>query len=92
MDDLTNQKKRLKIQSWRRGMKEMDLILGKFIDKNIDTLTHDEIANYERLLLQDDQLIFSWFCKYERIPLEFTSLVSKISASIEHIASIKHIK
>ena len=85
MGDLTNQKKRLKIQSWRRGMKEMDLILGKFIDKNLDTLTHDEIANYERLLLQDDQLIFSWFCKYEKIPVEFTSVVAKISESIEQI-------
>ena len=85
MDDLTNQKKRLKIQSWRRGMKEMDLILGKFIDKNLDALTNDEIASYERLLLQDDQLIFSWFCKYEKIPVEFTSLVAKISKSIEQI-------
>jgi antitoxin CptB len=85
VDDLTNQKKRLKIQSWRRGMKEMDLILGKFIDKNLDTLTHDEIASYERLLLQDDQLIFSWFCKYKKIPVEFTSVVAKISESIEQI-------
>ena len=85
MDDLTNQKKRLKIQSWRRGMKEMDLILGKFIDKNLDTLTQDEISSYERLLLQDDQLIFSWFCKYEKVPLEFTSMVAKISESIEQI-------
>ena len=66
-------------------MKEMDLILGKFIDKNIDTLTHDEIANYERLLLQDDQLIFSWFCKYEKIPVEFARMVAKISESIEQI-------
>ena len=85
MDDLTNQKKRLKIQSWRRGMKEMDLILGKFIDKNLDELTHDEITSYERLLLQDDQLIFSWFCKYEKIPVEFASMVAKISESIEQI-------
>jgi len=83
MDDLTNQKKRLKIQSWRRGMKEMDLILGKFIDKNLDTLTQDEISSYERLLLQDDQLIFSWFCKYEKIPEEFTTVVTKISEYIE---------
>ena len=85
MENLTNQKKRLKIQSWRRGMKEMDLILGKFIDKNLDALTNDEIASYERLLLQDDQLIFSWFCKYEKIPVEFTSVVAKISESIEQI-------
>ena len=82
MEDFTNQKKRLKIQSWRRGMKEMDLILGNFIDKNIDTLTHDEIADYERLLLQDDQLIFAWFCKSEKIPLEFISVVSKILDSM----------
>ena len=61
----------------------MDLILGKFIDKNLDTLTQDEISSYERLLLQDDQLIFSWFCKYEKIPEEFTTVVTKISEYIE---------
>ena len=82
MEDFANQKKRLKIQSWRRGMKEMDLILGNFIDKNIETLTHDEIADYERLLLQDDQLIFAWFCKSEKTPVEFISVVSKILDSM----------
>ena len=76
-------KKRLKIQSWRRGMKEMDLILGRFIDSNIDRLSPNEIADYERLLLQDDQVLFSWFSKEDAVPVELSSIFVKISNFIK---------
>ena len=76
-------RKRLKIQSWRRGMKEMDLILGNFIDKNFHVLNSDEISNYELLLLQDDQVIFSWFSKQVDIPQEFSNIIDKISTFIK---------
>ncbi len=35
---------------WHRGMREMDLILGRFADAEIGALTGDEIDQYERLL------------------------------------------
>ena len=71
--------KRLKMRSWRRGMKEMDIILGKFIDHSIDFLTDDEIKSYENLLNNDDQMIFSWILNKEQIPEEFNDIVKKIS-------------
>ena len=83
MDDNTRVMKRLKIQSWRRGMKEMDLILGSFFDKNMQLLNSEEISNYESLLLQDDQVVFSWFSKQETVPLEFVDMVAKIAKFIE---------
>ena len=58
--------KRLKMRSWRRGMKEMDIILGKFIDHSIDFLTDNEIESYENLLNNDDQTIFSWILNKEQ--------------------------
>ena len=83
MDTKMNVKKRLKIQSWRRGMKEMDLILGSYIDNNIHILNPNEIADYERLLLQDDQLLFSWFSNEEAVPAELYGIFSKISNFIK---------
>ena len=74
--------KRLKIQSWRRGMKEMDLIFGQFADENLDLLNIDEIASFERLLLQDDQVIFSWFSDLQQVPKEFSNIIKKICVCI----------
>lgn len=83
MDCKITVRKRLKIQSWRRGMKEMDLILGSFIDQNFHLLSSSEIANYEQLLLQDDQEVFSWFSKQGTVPNEFGDLITKIAKFIE---------
>ena len=71
--------KRLKIRSWRRGMKEMDIILGKFIDQEIQTMDDNEITAYENLLNNDDQTIFSWILNKEKIPEEFIDIIKKIS-------------
>ena len=83
MDNKVNLLKRLKIQSWRRGMKEMDLILGRFIDKNSHLLSPSEILSYDHLLLQDDQLIFSWFSGQKIVPREFRGIIEKISACVD---------
>ena len=71
--------KRLKMRSWRRGMKEMDIILGKFIDHSIDFLTDNEMQSYENLLNNDDQTIFSWIFNKEQTPEEFNDIIKKIS-------------
>ncbi|MBT8458197.1 MAG: succinate dehydrogenase assembly factor 2, partial [Boseongicola sp.] len=35
--------KRLKIRSWRRGMREMDMLLGPFSDGPLAGLSEDEL-------------------------------------------------
>ena len=83
MSNTNNIIKRLKIQSWRRGMKEMDLILGNFIDNNSHLFTSDDISKYDLLLLEDDQEIFSWFSNQVEVPKDFKDIISKIANSIE---------
>ena len=82
MDIREKTKKRLKIQSWRRGMKEVDLILGGFIDDFVHLLSDAEIDCYERLLLQDDQIIFGWISKKYSPPDEFHFIIEKIYQSV----------
>lgn len=52
--------KRLRMRSWRRGMKEMDLILGPFSDSELETLNPQDMDLYEILLNENDQDLYPW--------------------------------
>ncbi|MDE0842069.1 MAG: succinate dehydrogenase assembly factor 2 [Porticoccaceae bacterium] len=47
----------------RRGMLELDLLLGPFVDKHFDALGKDDKLRFEVLLEQEDQTLFEWFLK-----------------------------
>ena len=49
-EKLDARRKKLLFRSWHRGMREMDLVLGQFADREMASLTDDEIDQYERLL------------------------------------------
>jgi antitoxin CptB len=59
-DGLDARRKRLLFRSWHRGMREMDLVLGRFADAQIAKLSDGELDDYERLLELPDQQFFSW--------------------------------
>ena len=56
-----NRLKRLHMRSWRRGIKEMDLILGSFADSSLKNLNSDQLELYESLLVENDQDLYPWF-------------------------------
>ena len=76
--------KRLSIRSWRRGTKELDLILGQFSDKNLYKLKKSELNLYERFLSNDDYLIYNWLFGKEDSPKMFKSLVKRIQDGMHH--------
>ena len=71
-------RKRLLIRSWRRGTKELDLILGQFSDKNLNKLKMPELNLYEQFLSNDDYLIYNWLFSKEDSPKIFKSLIKQI--------------
>ena len=75
-------RKKLSIRSWRRGTKELDLILGRFSDENIAKLEFSELDLYEQLLSYDDHFIYSWLFEKEESPKIFKILVEKIQESM----------
>ena len=52
--------KRLRMRSWRRGTKEMDLILGPFSDGPLAALPPRDVDAYEALLEEQDQDLYLW--------------------------------
>ena len=52
--------RRLKMRSWRRGMKEMDLILGHYADGPLNDLSGPELDAYEVVMDENDQDLYLW--------------------------------
>ena len=61
MNKINSLKKKIKYRSEYRGIKEMDLLLGKFVDKYINTFNYDELINLYEILKMDDDIIFKWY-------------------------------
>ena len=73
------QLKRLRLRSWRRGTKEMDLILGRFADRRLADLGAADRQLYDALLSENDQDLYAWVAGREAPPERFAALVSLIA-------------
>jgi antitoxin CptB len=56
---LADRRKRLLFRCWHRGTREMDLILGRFADAEIASLTEDELSELERLIEVPDPDLYA---------------------------------
>lgn len=71
--------KRLKIRAWRRGIKEMDLILGPYADSNLATMTDTEVTEFDALLKENDQDLYQWVSGQATPPAHFATLITRLA-------------
>jgi len=77
--DLDQRRRRNLIRSWRRGIREMDLVLGGFADAHIAKLTEAELDTYESLLEVADVTLLNWITGAEDVPADHnTELFARI--------------
>lgn len=79
--------KRLMMRSWRRGTKEMDLILGRFADSALQSLAPGDLDLYERLLEKNDQELYAWVSGRAHAPAALGGLVAQIARFTETTAA-----
>ncbi|MGZ9409996.1 MAG: succinate dehydrogenase assembly factor 2, partial [Methylocystis sp.] len=48
-EGLDLRRRRLLVRAWRRGTRELDLIMGRFLDQAIGTMSEAEVDEFERL-------------------------------------------
>jgi antitoxin CptB len=58
-DGLDIRRKRLLFRCWHRGTREMDLILGRFADAEIESLSDSELDELERLIEVPDPDLYA---------------------------------
>lgn len=66
-----DRKKRLTFRAWRRGFREADIIMGRFADERLETLSTAELDEFERLLDAPDQEVYAWICGRAQTPKNF---------------------
>ena len=84
-DDLDTRRRAIKIRAWRRGMREMDILIGNFVDARLAELSAGDVADLERLLDVEDQKAFSWLCDTQEPEAGFdTPLLRQIKQFHSH--------
>lgn len=64
-------------------MRELDLLLEKFLATDFDALDDAELAALERLLDEPDQDILAWISAARKPPLELDGIVSRIRRCVD---------
>lgn len=74
--------KRLHMRSWRRGTKEMDLILGRWADSRLSGMDAEDLELYDALLAENDQDLYRWVTGAEPAPDRFAALLDRICLEV----------
>jgi antitoxin CptB len=72
---LDERRRRLLFRAWRRGMREMDLIVGRFADAHIDKFDATELDQFEQLIEVPNAELYAWIVGNEAVPRERDSQV-----------------
>jgi len=67
-DNIAIKRKQLIFRSWHRGMREIDLMLGRFADAHVPQFDAGQLAAYDRLLKNSDPDIYNWITGQEPVP------------------------
>jgi antitoxin CptB len=65
----------------RRGMKELDILLTRYIDERFSTASPQEQEAFEGLLEIQDPVIFAYCLGQERPPEHLAVLIERITAN-----------
>ena len=69
--DLDPRRRRLLYRAWHRGIREMDLVMGRFADAEIGNFTDSELDQFEHLVDAQDHDVFSWVSETVPLPAEY---------------------
>jgi len=69
----------LQMRAWRRGTKEMDLILGPYADARLAGLSPDRLSLLDRLMAENDQDLYRWLTGQAEPPALLTGLLAEIA-------------
>ena len=73
-------KKQIIYRSTHRGTKEMDLLLGNFVKKNINIFNDSELKDLDNLLQIEDEILHKWYFEENSkklLPINKVSLLLK---------------
>lgn len=87
--DLDERRRKILFRSWHRGIREMDLLMGRFADAEIGVLTDDELDQFEALIEVPDRDLFRWLTDEAETPSNYdTPLFRRLKGFHTHSGPI----
>ena len=68
---LDARRRRILFRAWRRGLREMDLVMGQFADAQLPAMSEAELDEFERLLDAPDPSVLAWITGEEPVPAPY---------------------
>lgn len=65
----------------RRGMKELDILLTRYVDERYGAASAEEQQAFQRLLEAQDPVIYAYCLGQERPPEHLAALIERITAN-----------
>ena len=80
-DRLDVRRRKLLFRAWRRGVREMDLIVGRFADVHIDKFDAKDLDDFERLIEAGNAELYAWVVGTESAPAHYdTAVLAELKA------------
>jgi len=87
--DLDPRRRRVLFRAWHRGIREMDLIMGRFAEANLKEMADADLDDFELLIEAPDHDLFSWICGSETVPANYdTAIFRAVKSFHTHDAPI----
>lgn len=74
--------KRLRLRAWHRGIKEMDLILGGWADRNLTDADDATLDAFENVMAEADHDLYQWVSGQAEPPAELAVMLGRIGADM----------
>ena len=74
-EGLDVRRRKLLFRAWRRGVREMDLIVGRFADVYIGSLDEPALDDFERLIEAPNAELYAWVSGATDIPADYDTAV-----------------
>ena len=88
--DTDDRRKKLKFRAWRRGFREIDLILGAFADRHLQGMDAASLDEFEALLHAPDQDVYDWITEAAPPPPAFETPTFALIRAFRHELSAAH--
>ncbi|MGO4738446.1 succinate dehydrogenase assembly factor 2 [Bosea sp. 2KB_26] len=83
--DLDPRRRKILFRAWHRGMRETDLIMGRFADAEIGALSDVELDEFEQLIEVLDRDLLSWITGEAAVPENYdTAVFRRLKAFHNH--------
>ncbi len=88
-EGLDVRRRRLLFRAWRRGVRETDLIVGRFADAYIDKFDDGALDNFERLIEVPNASLYAWVVGSEAVPQDHDTDVLRQLIAFHHAAETR---